>query len=54
MKKTKKSDYDKKWNKEEVEGRRIIKTYEYFDEKGELLFEAVRYEPKAFRQRRPD
>ncbi|MBA7603808.1 hypothetical protein ES703_10926 [subsurface metagenome] len=53
MKRTK-SDYDKKWKNEEVQGRRIIKTYEYTDEKGELLFEAIRYEPKAFRQRRPD
>jgi len=53
VKKTK-NDYDKKWSKEAVQGRKIAKTYEYRDEKGELLFEAVRYEPKAFRQRRPD
>src|SRR5882672_7763875 len=33
---------------------RIVKTYDYRDERGELLFQAVRYEPKEFRQRRPD
>jgi hypothetical protein len=31
-----------------------VKTYDYFDEKGELLYQTVRYEPKTFRQRRPD
>src|SRR5690606_16133524 len=29
-------------------------TYGYKDEKGRLLFEVVRFEPKDFRQRRPD
>jgi len=52
--KRKKSDYDKKWSKEEVQGKRIDKTYDYTDEQGELLFQAIRYAPKAFRQRRPD
>lgn len=33
---------------------RIIETYDYTDEDGALLYENVRYEPKAFRQRRPD
>ncbi|NDL69340.1 toprim domain-containing protein [Vreelandella alkaliphila] len=33
---------------------RIVKTYDYTDENGELLFQAVRMEPKSFRQRRPD
>ena len=33
---------------------RIVATYPYVDETGELLFEAVRYNPKGFRQRRPD
>ena len=32
----------------------IAKTYDYTDESGKLLFQAVRYEPKAFKQRRPD
>lgn len=32
----------------------IVSTYSYTDESGELLFEAVRYYPKDFRQRRPD
>lgn len=34
--------------------KRIVATYDYTDEKGELLFQVVRYEPKAFSQRRPD
>ncbi|MFZ1426574.1 MAG: VapE domain-containing protein, partial [Geminicoccaceae bacterium] len=34
--------------------RRIGRTYDYADEAGELLFQVVRYEPKDFRQRRPD
>lgn len=29
-------------------------TYAYRDERGQLLFEVLRYEPKTFRQRRPD
>lgn len=33
---------------------RIVATYPYTDEHGELLFEVVRLEPKDFRQRRPD
>jgi hypothetical protein len=33
---------------------RIVKTYQYSDESGQLLFEVVRFEPKDFRQRRPD
>lgn len=34
-------------------GKRIIAEYDYCDESGELLYQAVRYEPKDFRQRRP-
>ena len=33
---------------------RIAATYDYVDEDGEVLFQVVRYEPKTFRQRRPD
>jgi len=33
---------------------RIVAEYDYRGEKGELLFQVVRYEPKGFRQRRPD
>jgi hypothetical protein len=33
---------------------RIVATYDYRDEAGALAFQAVRYEPKTFRQRRPD
>jgi len=32
----------------------IVKTYGYCDENGTLLFQVVRFEPKGFRQRRPD
>jgi AAA domain len=32
----------------------IVATYDYTDDKGELLYQVVRLEPKSFRQRRPD
>ncbi len=32
---------------------RIVATYDYTDEHGELLFQVVRFEPKDFRQRKP-
>jgi hypothetical protein len=34
--------------------RTIVETYDYIDEEGKVLFQTVRYEPKDFRQRRPD
>lgn len=34
--------------------KRIVATYDYFDEDGDLVFQVCRYEPKDFRQRRPD
>jgi hypothetical protein len=33
---------------------RLIRAYDYIDERGELLFQVCRYDPKAFSQRRPD
>lgn len=33
--------------------RRILETYDYTDEHGELLYQVVRFEPKGFCQRRP-
>jgi putative DNA primase/helicase len=33
---------------------RIVAEYSYLDERGEQLFQVVRYEPKGFRQRRSD
>lgn len=33
---------------------KLVETYPYTDEVGELRFEVCRYEPKAFNQRRPD
>jgi len=37
-----------------AERARVVATYPYCDERGELLYQAVRYDPKDFRQRRPD
>jgi 5S rRNA maturation endonuclease (ribonuclease M5) len=34
--------------------RRIVATYDYTDENGVVLYQTVRYEPKDFKQRRPD
>ncbi|OYY70341.1 AAA family ATPase [Sphingomonas sp. 28-63-12] len=34
--------------------KKIVATYPYTDSTGNLLFEVVRFEPKDFRQRRPD
>ncbi len=34
--------------------RRIAATYDYTDESGNLLYQAVRFAPKGFAQRRPD
>ncbi|MDM0113513.1 phage/plasmid primase, P4 family [Variovorax sp. J22R133] len=33
---------------------RLVKTYPYLDEYGQVLFEVCRFEPKAFKQRRPN
>ena len=33
---------------------KIVTTYDYSDEKGTLLYQKVRYEPKTFKQRRPN
>ena len=32
----------------------IVTTYDYLDEAGKLLYQVCRYEPKGFKQRRPD
>src|SRR5216684_2297646 len=34
--------------------RQIVATYDYVDEQGKPLYQVVRFEPKDFRQRRPD
>lgn len=34
--------------------KREVATYDYVNEVGELLYQVVRYEPKDFKQRRPD
>jgi 5S rRNA maturation endonuclease (ribonuclease M5) len=33
---------------------KVVKTYDYTDEQGNLIYQVVRYEPKDFRQRKPD
>lgn len=33
---------------------RVVSTYDYHDEQGAILHQTVRYEPKNFKQRRPD
>jgi hypothetical protein len=33
---------------------KVVATYDYKDESGTLIFQVQRFEPKAFRQRRPD
>jgi RecA-family ATPase len=40
--------------KTEAPTGRIVAAYDYADDKGELLYQVVRLEPKDFRQRRPD
>lgn len=37
-----------------VQQKKIVARYPYKNEKGELIFQVVRYEPKDFRQQRPD
>ena len=39
---------------EEAEERKLVATYGYLDENGELLFQILRYKPKNFSARRPD
>ena len=34
--------------------KKIAATYDYTDESGQLLYQVVRFDPKGFRQRRPD
>lgn len=42
------------WQQERTEKPRIVAIYDYTDEHGNLLYQVVRYEPKDFKQRRPD
>jgi putative DNA primase/helicase len=39
---------------EKTWARRIVATYDYTDAAGTLLYQILRFEPKDFRQRRPD
>ena len=41
-------------SKPKRQARRIVATYDYTDEEGNVLYQVVRYEPKGFSQRRPD
>lgn len=40
--------------KENAGGKQIARIYDYTDADGKLLYQKLRYEPKAFAQRRPD
>jgi hypothetical protein len=42
------------WQSERSKNPRIVATYDYTDENGNLLYQVVRYQPTDFRQRRPD
>ena len=42
------------WQPERTENPQIVATYDYTDEHGNLLYQVVRYQPKDFKQRRPD
>ena len=35
-------------------GSRMVATYDYTDERGALLYQTIRFDPKDFKQRRPD
>ena len=37
-----------------MNSRRIVEVYDYTDEQAVLLYQCLRYEPKAFKQRQPD
>jgi DNA primase len=42
------------WQITRTENPRVVATYDYTDEHGNLLYQVVRYQPKDFKQRRPD
>jgi hypothetical protein len=44
-------DFGIPWQQEK---RKLVKTYDYTDASGQLLYQVCRFEPKDFRQRRPD
>jgi len=41
-------------NAEPAPKARVVARYDYVDENGEVLFQVCRFEPKTFKQRRPD
>src|SRR5712692_7224948 len=41
-------------NGSKQQSRKIVAVYDYTDEHGTLLYQVVRFDPKDFRQRRPD
>ncbi|MFN7947022.1 MAG: AAA family ATPase [Blastocatellia bacterium] len=47
-------NYSNRHYKRNGDRKKIVATYNYHDESCRLLFQAVRYEPKDFRQCRPD
>lgn len=45
---------EREWEEPKQAAGKIVATYPYTDEHGEVLYEVCRFEPKSFRQRRPD
>jgi putative DNA primase/helicase len=52
--KTAKTEVFRIIGREEERKPRIMAEYNYVDEKGELLYQVLRHDPKGFSQRRPD
>jgi len=48
------TERDRKHETPRVTQARIVEAYAYTDESGNLLYEVLRYEPKDFKQRRPN
>lgn len=46
--------FEKRNGKANGKAREIVATYDYTDAEGKLLYQVVRFEPKDFRQRKPD
>ena len=44
----------KSWPQAQQPASTVVATYDYCDEAGALVFQVLRYEPKTFRQRRPE
>lgn len=54
LKQTPNHEVMKSWPDEPQPAPTVVATYDYCDEAGALVFQVLRYEPKTFRQRRPE